>query len=60
MGNRTMDVKEAECVNSHRERQHAWEVRREARSRGFAGLCSDGRSGAVSTLLLQQLYCLPP
>jgi hypothetical protein len=35
MGQRKMDVKEAECVNDERERQRAWEVRREARSRGL-------------------------
>ncbi|CAK9875395.1 unnamed protein product [Sphagnum jensenii] len=35
MGHRKMDVKEAECVNDQRERQRAWEVRREARSRGL-------------------------
>ncbi len=35
MGHRKMDVKEAQCVNDHRERQRAWEVRREARSRGL-------------------------
>jgi hypothetical protein len=67
MGHRKMDLKEAVCKRSERETARLGGEARGEVAR-FAGLCSDGGRGAVSTLLLQQqqqqkpkqqLCCLP-